>query len=99
MSSSPATWRELGEPYMRDGQVRLRDAILASCAAPLYFDPRQVGEYLLADGGLWANNPAIIAVTEAMAKFRRPHRQDPRPVSRNRTYRQLLHPEGSMGPP
>ena len=63
---------ELGEPYMRDGQVRLRDAILASCAAPLYFDPRQVGEYLLADGGLWANNPAIIAVTEAMAKFRRP---------------------------
>lgn len=63
---------ELGEPYMRDGQVRLRDAILASCAAPLYFDPRQVGEYLLADGGLWANNPAIIAVTEAMAKFRHP---------------------------
>ena len=63
---------ELGEPYLRDGQVRLRDAILASCAAPLYFDPRQVGEYLLADGGLWANNPAIIAVTEAMAKFRRP---------------------------
>ena len=63
---------ELGEPYMRDGQVRLRDAILASCAAPLYFDPRQVGEYLLADGGLWANNPAIIAVTEAMTKFRRP---------------------------
>ena len=57
---------------MRDGKVRLRDAILASCAAPLYFDPRQVGEYLLADGGLWANNPAIIAVTEAMAKFRHP---------------------------
>ena len=64
--------KELGEPYMRDGQVRLRDAILASCAAPLYFNPRQVGEYLLADGGLWANNPAIIAVTEAMSKFRRP---------------------------
>ena len=63
---------ELGEPYMRDGKVLLRDAILASCAAPTYFDPRQVGQYLLADGGLWANNPAIIAVTEAMAKFRRP---------------------------
>lgn len=63
---------DLGEPYMRDGQVRLRDAILASCAAPTYFDPRQVGEYLLADGGLWANNPTIIAVTEAMSKFRRP---------------------------
>ena len=63
---------DLGEPYLRDGQVRLRDAILASCAAPTYFDPRQVGEYLLADGGLWANNPSIIAVTEAMSKFRLP---------------------------
>ena len=63
---------DLGEPYTRDGQVRLRDAILASCAAPLYFDPRQVGDYLLADGGLWANNPTIIAVTEAMSKFRQP---------------------------
>ena len=63
---------DLGEPYLRDGQVRLRDAILASCAAPTYFDPRQVGEYLLADGGLWANNPTIIAVTEAMSKFRQP---------------------------
>ena len=63
---------DLGEPYLRDGQVRLRDAILASCAAPTYFDPRLVGGYLLADGGLWANNPTIIAVTEAMSRFRQP---------------------------
>ena len=63
---------DLGEPYLRDGSVRLRDAILASCAAPTYFDPRQVGEYLLADGGLWANNPTIIAIAEAMSKFRQP---------------------------
>ncbi len=41
---------ELGEPYMRDGQVRLRNAILASCAAPTYFDPRQVGMVVTA---LW----------------------------------------------
>lgn len=63
---------DLDEPYMRDGDVRLRDAILASCAAPTYFDPRQVGQYLLADGGLWANNPTIIAVIEALSKFRYP---------------------------
>ena len=25
--------KDLGEPYVRDGQVLLRDAILASCAA------------------------------------------------------------------
>ena len=64
--------KDLGGPYLRDGDVRLRDAILASCAAPTYFNPRRVGEYLLADGGLWANNPTIIAVTEALSKFGRP---------------------------
>ena len=63
---------DMGEPYLRDGRVRLTDAILASCATPTYFDPRQVGEYLLADGGLWANNPTIIAVIEAISKFRKP---------------------------
>jgi len=64
--------KDLGGPYLRDSDVRLRDAILASCAAPTYFNPRQVGEYLLADGGLWANNPTIIALTEALSKFGRP---------------------------
>ena len=62
---------ELGEQYLRDGDVLLSDAVLASCAAPSYFNPVQVGDYLLADGGLWANNPSILAVTEAMSKFNR----------------------------
>ena len=56
--------------YVRDGGVLLSDAILASCAAPSFFDPMQVGESLLADGGLWANNPSILAVTEAVSKFK-----------------------------
>ena len=62
---------QLGEPYERDGEVLLRDAILASCAAPTFFDPKQVGSHLLVDGGLWANNPSIIALTEALSKFNR----------------------------
>ena len=61
----------LGEPYAQDGDVLLRDAILASCAAPTFFDPKEVGPHLLADGGLWANNPSIIALTEAVSKFNR----------------------------
>ena len=63
---------EQGQEYVRDRDVLLRDAILASCAAPSFFDPMQVDEYLLADGGLWANNPSILAVTEAASKFGRP---------------------------
>ena len=66
---------DLGEQYVRDRDVLLGDAILASCAAPSFFDPMQVDEYLLADGGLWANNPSILAVTEAVSKFRRPIEQ------------------------
>ena len=60
---------ELGEPYVRDRDIPLIEAILASSAAPTYFDPVQVDESLLADGGLWANNPSILAVTEAISKF------------------------------
>lgn len=67
--------KELGEQYLRDGDVLLSDAVLASCAAPSYFDPVQVGDYLLADGGLWANNPSILAVTEAVSKFNHPIEQ------------------------
>ncbi len=62
---------ELGEPYDRDGDVQLSDAILASCAAPLFFDPMIVENYLLVDGGLWANNPSIVALVEAVSKFGR----------------------------
>ena len=63
--------KELGEPYVRDSDVTLSEAILASCAAPTYFDPVPVGAFLLADGGLWANNPSIMAFAEAVSKFRR----------------------------
>lgn len=53
--------------FHRDPAVRVADAVLASCAAPLYFDPVVVnpGEYQLADGGLWANNPALVAAVDA----------------------------------
>ena len=49
--------------------VNLRDAILASCAAPTFFAPKSVGNFLLADGGLWANNPSTVAFTEALSAF------------------------------
>ena len=49
--------------------VNLQDAILASCAAPTFFAPKSVENFLLADGGLWANNPSTIAFTEALSVF------------------------------
>ena len=52
-----------------DKGVSLRDAILASCAAPTFFAPKSLNNALLADGGLWANNPSTIALTEALSTF------------------------------
>ena len=47
--------------------VNLQDAILASCAAPTFFAPKSVDNFLLADGGLWANNPSTVAFVEALS--------------------------------
>ena len=52
-------------------RVCLRDAILASCAAPTFFAPKSVDNLLLADGCLWANNPSAIATAEALSVFRK----------------------------
>ena len=52
-------------------EVCLREAILASCAAPTFFAPKSVDNLLLADGCLWANNPSTIAATEALSVFRK----------------------------
>lgn len=51
------------------GRVPVVDAVLSTTAAPTYFTPSAVevaeGELdLLIDGGLWANNPAIVAYVE-----------------------------------
>ncbi|GGK12022.1 patatin [Caldalkalibacillus thermarum] len=52
------------------GKIKLWEAVLSSCAAPLYFPPYQVNDDLLmADGGLWANNPSFVALIEALNVF------------------------------
>ena len=55
--------------FVRDPRVRLSDAVLASCAAPTYFDPVTIDTYQLVDGGLWANNPSMVAVIDAQCRL------------------------------
>ena len=55
--------------FTRDGNVPVWEAVLASCSAPTYFDPKKVDQYLLCDGGLWANNPSLAAVIDAMYRL------------------------------
>lgn len=56
--------------FTRDNAVLVKDAVLASCSAPTYFDPHRLNEYLLADGGLWANNPALAAMIDAQKRLK-----------------------------
>lgn len=56
--------------FVRDKNIKVKDAVMASCAAPTFFDPHKVDTYLSCDGGLWANNPALAAVIEAQHRLK-----------------------------
>lgn len=64
---------DYGSSNQQDHNVPLWDAVLSSCSAPLYFAPNNIdNEYLSIDGGLWANNPSLVCVTEAIHHFQIP---------------------------
>ena len=44
-------------------------AALATAAAPVYYRPLVEGGYIFVDGGVWANNPSMLAVIEALTAF------------------------------
>ena len=52
--------------YQMDGVRRMVDVALATAAAPTYFRPMEDGGFRLLDGGLWANNPIMVGVVEAL---------------------------------
>ncbi len=59
--------------FTRDGGVTLVDACMATSAAPLFFPVAEVQEAIhltekgrFIDGGLWANNPTLVALIEAL---------------------------------
>ena len=57
--------------FLRDKNVLVADAVLASCSAPTFFPPHtlQDSRYVLADGGLWANNPSLAAAIDAKRRL------------------------------
>ncbi len=50
----------------RDNDITLVDACLASSAAPIYRSLASIDDNLYVDGGLYANNPVLVALSEAL---------------------------------
>jgi patatin-like phospholipase/acyl hydrolase len=84
------------------GEWSCVDAAMATAAAPTYFpahrasDPRLGGEWLLWDGGLVANNPALAAIAE-LARFVPVNRLSFRILSLGTGYRSIPIEAGDWG--
>lgn len=53
-------------------ELKLTDVILASAAAPGYFPLHRIGNQRYADGGMIANGPELIAVSDLVSRFDMP---------------------------
>ena len=55
--------------YNLDGDERISAVAAATSAAPTYFTPFMQRGYTFLDGGIWANNPTMSALVEALSRF------------------------------
>lgn len=51
----------------RDGNISMVDVAMATTAAPTFFEAARVDGQRLVDGGVWANNPSLVAIGEAVS--------------------------------
>lgn len=55
--------------FQRDWKETMVDVALATSAAPTYFPPHRIGTQVYADGGVWANNPIMLALVDALTCY------------------------------
>jgi patatin-like phospholipase/acyl hydrolase len=61
--------------YRMDWKERLLTVAMATAAAPSYFPVYKSGERFFADGGVWANNPVMIGLVDALVCYQLERRQ------------------------
>jgi uncharacterized protein len=70
--------------FVRDREFKIADILLATTAAPTYFPAATIDigtKYI--DGGVWANNPTMVAVAEAVKILRNESSQKVKPDLRD----------------
>ena len=55
--------------FRKDASERMIKVAAATAAAPTFFKPLQDSGYTFVDGGVWANNPIMIALVDALSCF------------------------------
>lgn len=60
--------------FQKDYKKPMKEVAMATSAAPVYFRLSRDQDYYMVDGGLWANDPVMVGVAEAIASFDIPRR-------------------------
>ena len=76
----PAVDGRFGEPYIfktphhpdftKDANERITKVAASTAAAPTFFQPLEDGGYTFLDGGLFANDPVMVALVDALSCFK-----------------------------
>lgn len=65
----PRVFKNPHGTFYKDADITMVDAALATSAAPSFLPIHQINNALYCDGGLWANNPALCGLLEALDYF------------------------------
>lgn len=71
-NEKPVVFKTPHDPkFTRDAELKMLDVALATSAAPAFLPKHKLKELerSMIDGGLWANNPALVGVIEAQNLF------------------------------
>ncbi len=55
--------------FKKDGEESMIKVALSTASAPTFFKPFRDNGYIFVDGGVWANNPCMIGLVEALSSF------------------------------
>ena len=75
----PSSDGRYGEPYIfktphhpdfrLDAKEYMTKVAMSTAAAPTFFQPYRDGGYIFIDGGLWANDPIMVALVDSLSCF------------------------------